>query len=480
MATSSVLPQSVPGTPSVVMEVCAALAVVGVTTLGFLLGAIGTGTVAVVTLLILSALTILSWFHFDQGRHPCFLFLASLLVFQGGRFVSFCLTDLADPYRVDLMTLTPFSIEPNQAVLVSWLIVLSAICIYGVCRWHDSTVPPPVMKGSRSLLRYLYLLFFATLPIQTYKNYAYFAWVKEHGGYSAIFVNHEALAATVPWFVRAVSLVILPVFVAIFVLESRRKRVWLVTTLYFASASIILLLGSRMAAFTLILGLWYAARMKSRRPVRMLRLAVILGILILVANLIAMARLNANPSAGNLPGPLAFVQQQGASLQVTEVCVVNRNLFAPYWASYLFHELQSAFVAGGAYNYVPGNMFDADVSNLLNAEAYRWGYGVGGSYVGEAYIIGGLLGVILISILIGYGLRLLYRASGSVMGLFIVTMIFPEIILMPRGDLLGWISVLARTMLSLVVLWAGWCIYRLAEDVVHTLSSTPSSRLSAE
>lgn len=474
MVHSDALPEALPALPTAILEALACLALVGMTALAFLFGVVGLGVVIVVSLLVLAALTVLSWIRFDQGRHPCFLFLAVLLLFQGGRFIGYCLGDLDDPFRVDLMTLTPFGISPMQAGLISLLIVLSAVCIYLVCRWNTHPLPAPAFEPGRRYLPYLYLLFFASLPIQTFKNYAYFHYVQMNGGYSAIFVNHAALAATVPAFVRAISLISLPSFVAIFVFEQRRWLRWLVTILYFSSAAVILLLGSRMTIFSLILALWYAARIRSQGRVRLIRVAALFLALIFLANLVSVMRTSSNSLISELPGPMFFVEQQGASLEVTTVCVVERKLFSPYRLSYLLHELSSAYVAGGAYNYVRGNMFDADVSNFLNASAYRWGFGVGGTYIGEAYILGGFVGVILVSILIGLGLRLLYSASRTGIGLFIVVMMLPEILLMPRGDLLGWLSVLSRTVLSVILLAIGWFFYRLLADVLRIASvSTP-------
>jgi hypothetical protein len=45
--------------------------------------------------------------------------------------------------------------------------------------------------------------------------------------------------------------------------------------------------------------------------------------------------------------------------------------------------------------------------------------------------------------------------------LFIVAMILPDIIAMPRGMMLDWMSVLLRVTLYILVLACGWYIYRL-------------------
>jgi uncharacterized membrane protein YccC len=44
--------------------------------------------------------------------------------------------------------------------------------------------------------------------------------------------------------------------------------------------------------------------------------------------------------------------------------------------------------------------------------------------------------------------------------LFVVAMVMPEVILMPRGQLLDWLSVLLRSAVSIVILVFCWLLYR--------------------
>jgi len=86
--------------------------------------------------------------------------------------------------------------------------------------------------------------------------------------------------------------------------------------------------------------------------------------------------------------------------------------------------------------------------------------GTSSSYIAECYVIGGMIGVLVVSLLVGFGLHVLYRASGTSAGLFIVVMMLPDVIAMPRGQLLDWPSVLLRSFLYIGVLWMGWQVYR--------------------
>jgi hypothetical protein len=153
------------------------------------------------------------------------------------------------------------------------------------------------------------------------------------------------------------------------------------------------------------------------------------------------------------------VTLSGNSLDVTEVVVKYRGLFTPYAATYLWNELTFGFSPHDLQHYFRGRELGQDVSMLLDATTFETGIATAGSYIAEEYMIGGVAAVVLISLLIGYLLHLLYRLSQNVFSLFIVVILLPDVISMPRGDLLDWLSVLARTSLFLLVLGLGWKLY---------------------
>jgi hypothetical protein len=159
------------------------------------------------------------------------------------------------------------------------------------------------------------------------------------------------------------------------------------------------------------------------------------------------------------------VNDQGISLNVTEVAVKYAHRLSPYFGSYLWHELQIAFIASDASNYSRGKNMAADVSVLLNPEKYDSGFGTAGSYVGEAFVGGGLVLVVLVSVLLGLGLNALYRLSENALLVSVIALSLPDILLMPKGQLLDWVSVLAKNGISLVLLWAGWKIYSLLVSI---------------
>jgi hypothetical protein len=46
-------------------------------------------------------------------------------------------------------------------------------------------------------------------------------------------------------------------------------------------------------------------------------------------------------------------------------------------------------------------------------------------------------------------------------GLFLIAMILPDVLLMPRGGLMEWVSASLRVGISVLLLVAGWYFYRV-------------------
>jgi oligosaccharide repeat unit polymerase len=450
--------------PAAAWEVLAYLAAVAVATLSFLAGWLPVNGAVVLTVVLLTTLIVQSFIHLGQGRHPVFLFLCTLMLFQGGRLIAYCFGAESDPMRVVIMTSAPFTISRDDAGLVLLALSLSAICIYAPCRWLYRPVAPPCDVDVRKYLPYLYLLFFATLPVQLFKNYRYYEYAQQHGGYTFIFLNHGALASSVPFWVRVIPLITFPVFLAIFVFERRKGLLFLVTLLYFSTASLILLLGSRGVAFSLILVLWWVARIKTARKTRLAALAVFAMVLLFVGFVIQKSR-ESEETAYHEFSALDMVSTQGISLNVTEVAFRYHALFSPYFGSYMLRELQNAFVASDASNYYRGRALGFDISVLINPRFFAEGYGSGSSYLAEAYVGGGMVAVVLVSLALGLGLHAFYRFSGNALLLFLFAMSLSEILFMPRGALLDWVSVLAKNGISILLLLAGWMIFRLVTSI---------------
>jgi oligosaccharide repeat unit polymerase len=450
--------------PTAAFEVLGYLCVVAVGTLSFVIGWLTPNQAGVLTVLLLSLLIVLAWNHFDQGRHPCFLFLCTLLFFQGGRLIGFCLGVTPDPFAIELFTPAPFSIPREDAGIVLLAIALSAICVYAPCRWNYRRIPPPGDQAVRRYLPYLYVVFFFTISASLVKNYLYFRYAQDHG-YLAFFNDYYRLAATIPLPVRLVALLDLPVFVAIFVIEKRKKLLWVTTALYLGVATLYLATGARGYTLSFALALWYVARIKSSKPTRILVPVLLVAVLICVAVVVAASRESATGEPYSILGPAEFVAQQGNSFSVTELEVKYQDLFRPHIGSYLFNELWGAFVPYDISRYVPGKSLSWDMVVFLNPSISGMGFGTGGSNLGEMYLVGGLGGVVVLSLVLGYGLNLLYACASNAWVLIVVALILPDFLLMPRGDNVAWLSTLMRNAILFCPLLVGWWLFSLLSSL---------------
>jgi len=453
-------------------EVLAFTASIALATLCYLMGWLSPDEGAVLTVLLLLALLGLAWTRFDGGRHPCFFFLCLLTLFQAGRLLAYCTGGETDIFRVTLMTPNPFGVSRPVAGSVLVSIALTAVCLYAPCRWNYRSFSPPGNASFDRFLPYLYWLLALSVPVQLYKNYRYYEYAQGHGGYLVFFIDHGGLAASIPLAVRAVSLVSLPALVGIWVLERRKKFLRTAAAVYFMVTAPVLLTGSRGAIFSLVLSLWYVAKVKSGKRTHLYGLALLAIGLVLVGALIGSFRLE-NGESRALAGPSQFIADQGLSLNVTEVAVAYRSRFAPHMVSYLASELQSAFVASDQTNYVAGTRFADDVAMFLNPMTYQLGFGSGSAYLAEAYVLGGFWAVAVLSGFLGALLHGMHRYARHPLGLFLVAMVLPDVLWMARGGLLDWVSASARVGISLLLLLAGWGLYRTLVRIGGVVRRSP-------
>ena len=458
--------------PTACFEVLGYLSVVAVGTLCYLMGWLTPNAAGVLTVLLLSSLIVLAWKRFDGGRHPCFLFLCTLLLFQGGRLIGFCLGVTDNPLDIELFTPAAFSVSREAAGIVLLAIVLSAICVYAPCRWSYRRIAPPGDRDVRRYLPYLYVVFFFTISASLIKNYLYFRYALANG-YMAFFTDYYRLAASVPLPVRLIALLDLPVFLALFVIEKRKKYLWTITVLYFAVAGLYLATGSRGVTLSQVLAVWYLARIKSAKRARILVPVLLIVILIGVAIVIDATRQSAPGEEYSLLGPAEFLAQQGLSVNVTELAIKYEHLFRPHIVSYLFHDLWGEFVPSDISRYVPGGYLGWDMVVFLNPRMARLGFGTGGSYLAEMYLLGGLGGVVVLSLLLGYGLNFIYGCGRNAWGLIVVALILPDFLLMPRADILAWVSTLMRNAILFCPLAVGWGIFSLLTTVRGSSRTLP-------
>lgn len=463
MASASPARRSAYSYPKVTaaLEIAAYLSMTGIAAIAYTFGWLSLNQAGMCALLLVLMLVLLAWVRFDGGRHPCFLFLGIFPIFQAGHLIAYAMGALPDPFMVRFLAPHPFDITPDTSAVFLLVLCLAAICIYAPCRWNYQGVSPIRAKLPGSVLPYLYLVFGISLPFAILENVLYFRYASAHGGYLVLFTQRAALIASVPILIRAGSNLLTPAFLAIFVLESRRIRLYAATAMYFLASSFFLLIGSRGGTLTMILALWYISQIKRARRSRILPVAVfallLIGIAISVGNL-----RESSSEASETPFSLAsFIAGQGTTMSVTEIAIQYRRLFAPYTVDYFVHEIENAFTAPDQSEFQRGTRFADDVTVFLNPGAYSAGAGTGSSYLGEAYIGGGIPGIILASLLIGVALDKLHRGCKSYLGMFVCAAVLPSILWVVRAGMFDWTAAVVRTSLLCFVLYIGWKLYSL-------------------
>lgn len=426
-----------------------------------------------VSLALYTALLCVAWRRFGSGRHPCFLFLGMLLLFQMGRLVGYALGATRDPFDVVVQTLLPLHVSAASSEITLLLILLSAICIYAISAWN---APAVVLRAGweQSWLPACYVLFAVSFPFVLYKNFEYLQFIRSHGGYLAIFTDSSAVAASAGALVRLMSLVASSVFLLIFLIERNKGRLALVTAVFLSTSALELAIGLRGKVFLFLITLWFLHNLKTGKGFRLLTLGIV-GLMGSVAAVAISGFREMRHTA--LVGPGGFITGQGISMGVTQIAVEYRPLFAPHVRSYFVSELLQAFYPGS--HFAQGQLFDNDISVFLNVDAFRKGFGTGSSYLAEAYIAGGILGVILVSILVGLALRWLHRISGNFAGAVVVGTLLPTVIYLPRAQILGPIAAAIRALPAFVLILPSLCLIRwLLYDSAPDMSAliAPASR----
>ena len=429
------------------IEITAWLLVIGTANLLVFLGVLSEeGCVWVATLLLLG-IFLASWKAFEGGRHPCFLFLGMLLVFQGGRLIAHILGALPNPMQIAVATPVPFTIGTRAAEITLLMLVISAICIYIPCRLSYRTVVFEPAAGDRWLLA-LYLLIFITFPLAFYKNWIYFSFIRSHGGYLAVFTDNAEIIQSAGSFVRAIALINGTALLVAYVLERRTKRIVWVLVLYFSLSILDLLIGFRGKFFSQALVLWYIHKLKKGRGFNLLPLVSTATIASILAVIVAGLR---QDQSIRLLSPVGFLAQQGASLNVTEAAVAFHHLFHRFAVGYLW---------GGFRNGISpittterGHLWTADLSMFLNPFSARLGFGTGSSYLAELFLFAGVPAVIIGSLAVGIVIATLHKSSFRPWGGVFLVLVLPTLIYLPRLEMLNPLAVALKSLGAVAVLF---------------------------
>lgn len=408
-------------------------------------GALGLDGCVTLCVLLLATLLTLAWRRFDGGRHPCFLFLAMLLVFQGGRLVGSLVGSVRMPMRIELATVIPLNVSTRSAELALLAIALSAICVYFPCRIGYRRALFSA-GGEVHWLPSLYAIVALTFPFALYKNFMYLQYLSTHGGYLAVFTDNAAVLQSAGPAARVLSMICANTLLIAYIFERQRRRLLLLLILLLGLSALDLAIGFRGKVFTEVLSIWLIHNLKTGKRFTIAPLAALVLGLNLVGVTVAALRQSNHLVLLN---PVDFLAGQGVSLNVTEAAIEYRDRFGRNGAHYILN----GFTAGlnPPSSMTEGELWTDDLTMFLNPTAAKLGFGTASSYLAELYLLAGLPAAILGSVGIGYCLSAIHRASCYNWGAVLLGFTLPSLIYLPRLELLNPLAVFVKSLVSCAV-----------------------------
>lgn len=385
------------------------------------------------TVNLLICLLMLSWLITKKGRHPVFLFLATLLIFQGGRLIAWLLSDELNPFQVVFVSY-PLYLRESTAKATLLLIIVSAFVTFVIALLTAQKKIPKHNAffdyANIPYANFFLLLFIVTSPFWLYKNLSYLAYAIANGGYLAIYQGDGEHLQNVGTLARLLSQLSFAAFICYFVYEPHKKRLIYTTTIFVIGSVIELLIGLRGKFIIQILGLVYLYTKKFRNGYSLKYLIILLSLIVVMSLAIEIFREN---KAFTFRGIDYFLAGQGSSMLVTGLAVEYDLMFSPNAFSYFFNGIVGVFKHQNSFD--TNQLFATDLSRYINPEAFKNGYATGSSFLAESYLVGGVFFVILASAIIGALLSAIDRIQKPSVLAFSY-FLFIYIMYLPRSSLL--------------------------------------------
>lgn len=360
-------------------------------------------------ILVVGCLAIIgmNWYEHRGGRSPSFIFLILCFIFLCGRAFPVLFGGESRLERISFAD--EFEVAPETVASYVTLVLVSVFLVHlGSLLARSPNVE--LHTSDRDARLYL-LFFFLFLPFYLYKNYFYFQYVMESGGYLAIFSGREHIEEIgLP--IRLGALLCLAAFALYFFHEKDKTRSRVALLLFIVVFSSELLVGLRGKFFvvTLMFYLFYKLRFGGKFSIR--GLSTIAGVIFVVAIAVEIMRQGGTSIEGSLL--MGFFLQQGATASMILTVLDNFDQFVPNAGSYFLHQFLVPFYSQPEVE--PGWFLANDVSMMVMPVAYALGFGTGSSYLAELMLLGGALAVCIGSLAIGWLLAMLGRFKQGVTG----------------------------------------------------------------
>jgi oligosaccharide repeat unit polymerase len=413
-----------------------------------ILGILSQEQAAWATLICLLLVLFAAWKRFDRGMHLGFLFLIFLFLFQAGRLVAYVLQENPWPFLITYSSV-PFDVSDATSRMVMVVVISAALSVYVTCvlLYKGSDSAAKQRRREPNWVKWISIVFWVSVPFHLYKTIDYFLFTRDNGGYIAIYTSGgEHLASPL---VRILSQVCFATFIMIFVAHRKDKNFWAATMVMAAATVIELFTGLRGKALLMFVCFYFFYKLKKATGFGLVESVVLVSAITFVALATAIFRENLDRGLG---GIVEFVNGQGISMHVTALAVELQNDFAPNALSYLINQITLPFVPADPTTL--GRLFVVDYATMLNPTALRNGFALGSTYLADAYLLGGLIAVVIVSVLVGLVLHFLNEMllSSSVLKAAIALSAATTILYLPRAGLVESFVSTLRTGLLIVAI----------------------------
>ena len=218
-----------------------------------------------------------------------------------------------------------------------------------------------------------------------------------------------------------------------------KKKFFIISIVFFMLKMVDVLKGGRSRLFlpVIFLAWYYYSFLKNNSSISLKKILLFGFGGIFIAQVLVQFRMGDDIIIDNMGDLIIlFFAQQGVSLLVLGCMVYYEPLFVNQGAPYILYPLifWDSF-HGQTVDYVQNTIsLGHKLTYFLSPEAYLNGEGVGSSYIGEFWDLG-WIGAIILSFVLGYGIRYfekIVRKSRVIM--YLAFILVPTIVYMPRAS----------------------------------------------
>ena len=375
------------------------------------------------------------------------------------------------------LTFTKTTLNTDQFFVFNIIVFLGIICSY--CSYmffsnnrHDKKNRQKYVCDIRPILPLIRFLFFATLPMALYMQLK-IVIVRSSISYTSGYLMNVDVPAIIK-----IGYYLFTCFAMVYLATKPTKKEMyiIIAILLFVEGGMQLVQGRRaFFATTLFFIVWYLLKFYNIKKVNM---AYVLGVacggiaLVVLFFFVEMKRSGISVGNVNLGYIIKnFMSSTGGSDSVIANTIVHKNDFPKSGILYLIDPVINNPITviltgksgiGQGMNYLQNfNSFSHWISYLTQASLYNSGHGMGSCYLAEIYLAFGNVGIIIISIIIGYVIDYMSRLhfDGSIFRNAIIFILVKDLFTLPRSGLFSWFGDFMYLLVGFCVIYPFYNIY---------------------